>query len=85
VTPDTRIRNGDSIGHYVVRYEPAVVGGPIQIVKETEDLVVINKPSSIPVCFPTNQPASKTPLASFLTPLSFFTRFTRLEGIARTQ
>jgi len=31
------------------RHEPPVVGNPLEIIELTDELVVLNKPSSIPV------------------------------------
>ena len=33
------------------RHEPPVTAEPIQVISDTEDIVVVNKPSSIPVRF----------------------------------
>ena len=49
VLPETKVKNGDAIGHFVQRFEPPVTGEAIQIIKETDDVIVINKPGSIPV------------------------------------
>ena len=47
---DTPVKNGDIMYHRTHRHEPAVTAVPIEIVKETEDgILVINKPASIPV------------------------------------
>lgn len=46
---DTIIRNGDSIGHRTHKHEPAVSSREIKIVHEDDELVVIDKPSGIPV------------------------------------
>ena len=48
---DTVIKNSDVITHRVHRHEPPVVGDKIDIIHKDDDLVVINKPPSIPVCF----------------------------------
>ncbi|KAK9474242.1 pseudouridine synthase [Dipodascopsis tothii] len=45
----TVIRNGDSISHRIHRHEPPVSVKPIEIVHEDEDMIVIDKPSGIPV------------------------------------
>ena len=47
---DTLIKNNDLITHRVHRHEPPVVGERINIIHKDDDLVVINKPPSIPVC-----------------------------------
>lgn len=46
---ETIVRNGDLISHKLHRHEPPVTSKPIGIVFEDEDLIVIDKPSSIPV------------------------------------
>ena len=51
---DTVIKNNDLITHRVHRHEPPVVDDHIDIVHKDDELVVINKPASIPVrnyCF----------------------------------
>lgn len=46
---DYIVRNGDLIGHALHRVEPPVTGDPIGIVSQTDDLLVVSKPASIPV------------------------------------
>lgn len=46
---DTIIRNGDLISHRCHRHEPPVSSREVKIVFETDDLVVIDKPSGVPV------------------------------------
>lgn len=46
---DTIIKNGDLICHRIHRHEPAVSSKPIKIVHEDDKLVVIDKPSGVPV------------------------------------
>ncbi|CAB4257205.1 similar to Saccharomyces cerevisiae YDL036C PUS9 Mitochondrial tRNA:pseudouridine synthase, catalyzes the formation of pseudouridine at position 32 in mitochondrial tRNAs [Maudiozyma barnettii] len=46
---DTIVRNGELITHKMHRHEPPVTSKPIGIVFENDDLLVIDKPSSIPV------------------------------------
>ncbi|CAO3639762.1 unnamed protein product [Mucor hiemalis] len=48
-TPDTVIKHHDMLCHTVHRHEPPVTDQPIDIMHETEDLLVINKPGSIQV------------------------------------
>lgn len=48
-TLDTIIRNGDQISHRTHKHEPPVTSRPIKIVYEDDELVVIDKPSGIPV------------------------------------
>lgn len=49
VTPDTAVRNGNVICHTLHRHEPPVSGGPIGVIHEDDDMIVINKPAGIPV------------------------------------
>ncbi|GFS21143.1 pseudouridine synthase [Elysia marginata] len=51
VGPDYTVRDCDLISHKIHRHENPVTWDAIEIIKNTEDLVVINKPSSIP-CHP---------------------------------
>jgi len=44
------IKNNDLISHRVHRHEPPVIGDKINIIHKDDNLVVINKPPSIPVC-----------------------------------
>ena len=46
---DYAVRNGDIISHTLHRHEPPVTGQPIGILHEDEDIIVINKPSGVPV------------------------------------
>ena len=46
---ETRIRDNDIIAHRVHRHEPPVAAGEINVVFEDDNLIVVNKPSSIPV------------------------------------
>ena len=43
------IKNNDLITHRVHRHEPPVVGTDIDIIHNDDELVVVNKPASIPV------------------------------------
>ncbi|SCU80526.1 LADA_0B08020g1_1 [Lachancea dasiensis] len=43
------VRNGDLISHNIHRHEPPVTSRPIKIVFEDQDILVIDKPSGIPV------------------------------------
>ncbi|KAI9303330.1 pseudouridine synthase [Cunninghamella echinulata] len=49
VTTETIIKNGDIIGHKIHRHEPPVIDSPIKIVYEADNLLVVDKPGSIPV------------------------------------
>jgi tRNA pseudouridine synthase 8/2,5-diamino-6-(5-phospho-D-ribitylamino)-pyrimidin-4(3H)-one deaminase len=46
---DTIIRNGDLICHRIHRHEPPVSSRPVKIVSQDENIVVIDKPSGVPV------------------------------------
>ncbi|KAG7813770.1 hypothetical protein KL921_000044 [Ogataea angusta] len=46
---DTILKNGDLISHRMHRHEPPVTSRPVKIVHEDDELVVIDKPSGIPV------------------------------------
>ncbi|CAH3020816.1 unnamed protein product, partial [Porites evermanni] len=46
---DTMLKDNDIICNKVHRHEPPVVGDPFEIVELNESMVVLNKPSSIPV------------------------------------
>ncbi len=43
------IKNGDWITHYIHRHEPPILHSKIDIVTETDDLMIINKPSGIAI------------------------------------
>lgn len=45
----TVIRNGDLITHQVHRHEPPVTSRPIKVIFEDDNIMVIDKPSGIPV------------------------------------
>ena len=62
VAPDYLIKNTDHIASFVHRHENPVLISKIDIVKETEDTLAINKPSSIPV-HPTGKYRLNTVLA----------------------
>ncbi|KAK3332419.1 pseudouridine synthase [Cercophora scortea] len=49
VGPDYVLRNGDLISHTTHRHEPPVTADPIGIIHEDGDMIVINKPSGVPV------------------------------------
>ncbi len=49
VKRDTLVKQHDKITHLVHRHEPPVVATPIKIIQESEDLLVIDKPPSMPV------------------------------------
>lgn len=49
VGPDHVIQNGDLINNTVHRHEATVTGAPMEVLHEDDDLLVINKPSGVPV------------------------------------
>ncbi|XP_064641365.1 pseudouridylate synthase RPUSD2-like [Lineus longissimus] len=49
ISPDYVIKDGDFIHHTMHRHENPVADEPIEIIEMDEDIVVVNKPSSIPV------------------------------------
>ncbi|KAK4240230.1 mitochondrial tRNA pseudouridine(32) synthase [Achaetomium macrosporum] len=49
VGPHYILKNGDLISHTTHRHEPPVSAEPIGVIYEDEDMVVINKPSGVPV------------------------------------
>ena len=49
VGPDYIVRNGDKISHTLHRHEPPVTADPIGVIHEDEGMIVINKPSGVPV------------------------------------
>jgi tRNA pseudouridine32 synthase len=46
---DTRLRGGDLVTHVCHRHEPPVTAQPIEILHQDADVVVVNKPASVPV------------------------------------
>lgn len=49
VGPDYVLKNGDCITHTLHRHEPPVTADPIAILHEDNDMIVLNKPSGVPV------------------------------------
>ncbi|KAI8064401.1 pseudouridine synthase [Gongronella butleri] len=49
VEVDTKVKNGDIVGHEIHRHEPPVPDSEVRIVHESPDLMVIDKPAGIPV------------------------------------
>ncbi|KAJ8041675.1 RNA pseudouridylate synthase domain-containing protein 2 [Holothuria leucospilota] len=49
ISPDYIVKNNDFLHSRVHRHEPPVTSDPIDIITSTDEFVVINKPSSIPV------------------------------------
>ncbi|KAL9976467.1 hypothetical protein ACROYT_G013774 [Oculina patagonica] len=49
VSQNTILKDNDVICNKVHRHEPPVVGSPLEIIELTDEVVVLNKPSSIPV------------------------------------
>ncbi|KAI0392076.1 pseudouridine synthase [Xylariaceae sp. FL0594] len=48
-TPNHIVKNGQLISHTTHRHEPPVSAAPIGIIHEDDDMIVLNKPSGIPV------------------------------------
>ncbi|KAI0879009.1 pseudouridine synthase [Hypoxylon argillaceum] len=49
VAPNHILKNGNLLSHTIHRHEPPVSAAPIGILHEDDDMIVINKPSGIPV------------------------------------
>lgn len=49
VGPDYVLLNGDLISHTMHRHEPPVTSDPVDVIHEDDDIIVINKPSGVPV------------------------------------
>ncbi|ORY00915.1 pseudouridine synthase [Basidiobolus meristosporus CBS 931.73] len=49
VQPSTRIGENAFISHYSHRHEPAITAAPIKIIEQDENILVVDKPASIPV------------------------------------
>lgn len=49
ISPDHILVNGELVSHTIHRHEPPVTADPIGILHEDDDMIVINKPSGIPV------------------------------------
>ena len=47
---ETVVRDNDLVTHKVHRHEPPVSAAHLKVIHEDEHFVVIDKPSSIPVC-----------------------------------
>jgi len=47
--PDHILKNGETVSHTIHRHEPPVSAEPIGVIHEDDDIIVINKPSGIPV------------------------------------
>lgn len=48
-SPDYVVKNGDLVSHKMHRHEPPVTAEEVAIIHEDEKMIVINKPSGIPV------------------------------------
>lgn len=46
---DHILKNGELVSHTIHRHEPPVTAEPVGILHEDEDMIVINKPSGVPV------------------------------------
>lgn len=49
VEPTHNLLNGDKLSHWVHRHEPPVLGDSISILAETPDILVVNKPATVPI------------------------------------
>ncbi|KAK3937412.1 mitochondrial tRNA pseudouridine(32) synthase [Diplogelasinospora grovesii] len=49
VGPDYILQNGDLVSHTTHRHEPPITAEPIRVIHEDNDMIVINKPSGVPV------------------------------------
>lgn len=49
VGPHYVLRNGDLVTHTLHRHEPPVTADPIEVLYENNDMIVLNKPSGVPV------------------------------------
>ncbi|KAF6835025.1 hypothetical protein CMUS01_05942 [Colletotrichum musicola] len=49
VGPEHVVKNGDLVNHTIHRHEPPVTAEPIRVVHEDDEMVVVNKPSGVPV------------------------------------
>ncbi|TDZ35190.1 Uncharacterized protein C8035_v009900 [Colletotrichum spinosum] len=49
VGPDHVVKNGDLVNHTIHRHEPPVTAEPIRVIHEDDEMVVVNKPSGVPV------------------------------------
>ncbi|POR39255.1 Pseudouridine synthase [Tolypocladium paradoxum] len=49
VGPGYVVRNGDLVSHTLHRHEPPVTADPVGVIHEDDDMIVINKPSGVPV------------------------------------
>ncbi|KAL8333803.1 hypothetical protein RB593_003465 [Gaeumannomyces tritici] len=49
VGPEHIVKNGELISHICHRHEPPVTAEPLQILDENDEMIVIDKPSGIPV------------------------------------
>jgi tRNA pseudouridine32 synthase len=47
--PEYVMKNGDRLSHTLHRHEPPVTGEPVATIHEDDTMVVINKPSGVPV------------------------------------
>ena len=48
-TMETVVNNNELITHRVHRHEPPVTAMPLNIIHQDEDLIILDKPASIPV------------------------------------
>ncbi|KAI0012610.1 pseudouridine synthase [Xylariaceae sp. FL0662B] len=48
-SPNHILKNGELVSHTIHRHEPPVTADPVGILHEDDDMIVINKPSGMPV------------------------------------
>ncbi|GJP41697.1 hypothetical protein CLOM_g1346 [Closterium sp. NIES-68] len=49
VTPDCTVKQSQTMTHYVHRHEPSVDASPVEVLHESDSVLVVCKPSSMPV------------------------------------
>jgi 23S rRNA-/tRNA-specific pseudouridylate synthase len=49
VRPEYLLQDHDVVGHYIHRHEPPVAAQQIDIVHDDDDILVIDKPASVPI------------------------------------
>lgn len=49
VDPTFRLKDSQTIVHFVHRHEPPVLAGPVEVLEESPDVITVCKPGSMPV------------------------------------